>query len=252
MTQRQEQEAYLRSQGWDPSDPDFDWSDSDVMRLLDQYSRSKGKAKAKEQYPTPEGFVPGPSGSTGGGGSAGGASSEGAANWMQYYLGEYPTPTTGKYAETTQYKMPPFYQLTEPQFMGTSWLSEILKNPYAIPDDMLQDTLQAGEKAYARAKGQIGAGLKASGAEEGGVAKGTLGQVDLAHAGQTADSIRNWNQFMLKMGDDRLKQMWLPYMNLWNQAFAIAEGQPPPDQSSMGEDILSAVATAAPYFMLAA
>jgi hypothetical protein len=146
--------------------------------------------------------------------------------------------------------LPAIFHGNEPGFAGLPALTEAVRNPYQVPPAALNRNLEALNVGFDVARQRAGANILGSGAAEGGVARGEMANIDVARASAISDTVREWDQFVTQLGDERIREMLLPWLALYNQAYGIASGVPtPPPQSSTTEDYLQAAQRLAQAFL---
>jgi hypothetical protein len=125
---------------------------------------------------------------------------------------------------------------------GVPALASTLTDPYNIPEAYRTEMLGGAENAYQTARGRIGSQVLGSGAAEGGVARGTMGNVEQARAAAFSDAYRKFEILRQQIGDTRLKQLLLPWLQLQNQAVGIEKGvtTPAPESGSSTMDYIMA------------
>lgn len=137
---------------------------------------------------------------------------------------------------------------------GEAWLSQILNDPYNIPEAGLRQGLQGADQAYNVAAQRAKRDTLGSGATASGVARGTRAGVESARAGSMADVLRNWEQYKTQLGDQRLATLYSPQRaGLYDAASRETYGnynrlmQSQRNQPGGWERTLSGIAQIAPY-----
>jgi hypothetical protein len=127
----------------------------------------------------------------------------------------------------------PFVSPT-PAYAGNAWLTYILSDPYnrMISDAAEKQTLEGTNTAFDAARGKMRSDALESGASEGGVAKGQSQGLELARGATQAKNVRDFEQYKTDKGDERLKDLLMPYLAQFNNRAAGAGSAPNQGNSS--------------------
>lgn len=142
-----------------------------------------------------------------------------SGDWLKQQPGHQ-----GQYQAKISGWLPPAYNQSFIPNLTNAQVAHMMANPYSVPDAALRSNLQGVEQAYNRAGGTVAASTLGSGAGEGNVAKGFRGNVELGRAGAVSDALRDWEQFKIQQGDERIRSIGLPWMQQYIQAHNVAPG----------------------------
>jgi hypothetical protein len=145
-------------------------------------------------------------------------------------------------------RLSPTYWNNIPGNLGMAWSAYLMGDPYnrMMTDAGERSAMATTNQAFDTARNKMRTGAFGSGAEDSGVARGMGRQMEVARGQALSDDVRNWEQFKINKGDERLKSLWLPWMNTYNNAVATAYGQPQQGGGSSGwETAADLIGTAA-------
>jgi hypothetical protein len=111
----------------------------------------------------------------------------------------------------------PFYS-PQGAYAGNAWLAYLLADPYnrMITDSAEKQTLENTNTAFDAARGRMKSDALASGAGESGVAGGMSKGLELAKGATQAKNVRDFEQYKTDKGDERLKDLLMPYLSQIN------------------------------------
>lgn len=104
---------------------------------------------------------------------------------------------------------------------GLPWLQKVLSDPYMANEAPLVGGMADVNRAYQTAANRQRGAALASG-QRGGVAQAGQGNVEMARATGMADQVRKWKEYIQNLGDERLKSLLMPWMNLYEKSWESA------------------------------
>lgn len=125
--------------------------------------------------------------------------------------------------------MAPAFWGNQPGTAGTPWLTKVLSDPYGVSEAPLRGQLENVNTAFNVAQNRmrnanLDAGLGGGIGPEGNVARAGAGNSEMGRAAQIASILRDWAAFQQKTGDERLSQLYLPWMGLYQGARNQGQG----------------------------
>ncbi len=133
--------------------------------------------------------------------------------------------------------------------MGTAgWLSYLMADPYnrMVTDASERESLDATNTAFDAARGRMKADALQSGAGQSGVARGMSKGLELSRGATQAKNVRDFEKYKVDLGDKRLKDMGLQWLNLQNAS--RGQSQSNQNQGSNSDDYLKLAVTIASLF----
>jgi hypothetical protein len=126
----------------------------------------------------------------------------------------------------------PFYS-PQPAYAGNAWLAYLMADPYnrMITDSAEKQTLEQTNTAFDAARGKMKSDALQSGASEGGVAQGNANALSLAKGSTQAKNVRDFEQYKTDKGDERLKELLMPYLSQINASMGHAAPDSGPSKS---------------------
>lgn len=109
---------------------------------------------------------------------------------------------------------PTYYEAAPAVGAGSRAAAKTLSDPYQLPEGTEAGVLQGTEDAYQVARQRTGRGFagQAHGGEMTGVASRGMGNVETARARGMSDQLRALAELRARLGDERLRGIYLPMM----------------------------------------